>query len=165
MSVAVESCEKGCDVIDRIVQTCEQVRAGDHELKPGMPVHLTGAESVGDVISQGDFWIIVSDKTPEEIKADANFKWKPGHVQLVVGNTEGAKHCLNTQYVDMVDVYVPVDWNEESMQGPFLVVKKHGVVIEHPKHGHVHLYKDTVYECLYQKEWDREQKAERRSRD
>lgn len=167
MSVAVEVCVKGCDVIDRIVQTCEQVRAGDHELKPGEPVYLTGAESVGDAISQGDFWIIVSDKTPEDVKNDPAFKFSPNQEQLVVGNTEGAKHCLCQGEAgnSVVDVYVPVDWNEESMQGPFLVVKKPGAVVYHPKHGHVHLYKDTVYECLYQKEWDRVQKAERRSRD
>lgn len=163
MSVAVA--EKGCAVIDEIVSTCERVRAGDHDLKPGTPVYLTGAESVGDAISQGDFWIIVSDKTPEQVKASKGFELKTHQLQLVVGNTEGAKHCLKRNHTNDVDVYVPVDWNEESMQGPFLVVKKHGAVIEHPKHGHVHLYKDTVYECLYQKEWDREQKAERRSRD
>jgi hypothetical protein len=165
MSVAVA--EKGCAVIDEIVSTCERIRSGDHDLKPGTPVYLTGAESVGDAISQGDFWIVVSDKTPDQVKADPNFKYSKNQEQLVVGNTEGAKHCLcqGDATNSAVDVYIPTDWNEESMQGPFLVVKKPGAIVMHPKHGHVHPYKDTVYECLYQKELDREQKAERRSRD
>ena len=153
--------EDRVSVIDDIISSCEQVRRGEHEqIKPGTPVHLTGAESVGDVVCQGDFWIVVAEKIPSK-----GFKLSPGQVQLVVGNTEGAKHCLNTQSAELVEVYIPEGWDAESLQGPFLNVKGDGVVILHPKHGHVHLVKNTVYECLYQKEWDKMQKAERRSRD
>lgn len=169
MSVSVLD-SKSAEVIDRIIDECEKVSRGDHELKPGMPHYMTGAESVGDTVCQGDFWIIVAEKVPESgFKKREEFKSGDAQVsnvgQLVPGNTVGSRHCLNTVSDEKVEVYYPEVWNEDSLVGPYLVVKSDGVVIEHPKHGHVHLHKDTVYRCVYQREYDKVQKAERRSRD
>lgn len=153
--------EDRVSVIDDIISSCERVRRGEHEqIKPGTPHYMIGAQSVGDAVCQGDFWIVVAEKLPSK-----GFKFSPGQIQLVVGNTEGAKHCLNTQIADLVEAYVPENRNAESLQGPFLNVKGDGVAVLHPKHGDVHLVKNTVYECLYQREWDKIQRAERRSRD
>lgn len=159
MSVATID-RTSAEVVDRIIAQCEDTYQGDRKMQPGEPHYMTGAESVGDTVCQGDFWIVVAEKVPE-----TGFVLSSGGNQLVHGNTEGAKHCLNTTDNGLVDVYVPEIWDDDSLTGPYLVVKSDGVVVEHPKHGDVHLCKDTVYRCVYQREYDKEQKRERRARD
>lgn len=159
MSVAMID-RASAEVVDRIIAQCDDTYEGDRKMQPGEPHYMTGAESVGDTVCQGDFWIVVADKVPE-----TGFKLDKKAIQLVPGNTEGAKHCLKPAGENSVDVYVPEVWDDDSLTGPYLVVKSAGVVVEHPKHGNVHLCKDTVYRCVYQREYDKEQKRERRARD
>lgn len=159
MSVATID-RASAEVVDRIIAQCDDGYQGDRKMQPGEPHYMTGAESVGDTVCQGDFWIVVAEKVPE-----TGFALNNKTVQLVPGNTEGSKHCLNKVGEEAVDVYVPEIWDDDSLTGPYLVVKSDGVVVEHPKHGDVHLWKDTVYRCVYQREYDKEQKRERRARD
>ena len=150
------------EVVDRIIAQCDDNYQGDRKMQPGEPHYMTGAESVGDTVCQGDFWIVVAEKVPE-----TGFKMKPElkHHQLVPGETVGSKHCLNVVDTEKAEVYYPEVFDEDSLTGPYLVVKSAGVVVEHPKHGNVHLWKDTVYRCVYQREYDKEKKRERRARD
>lgn len=147
--------------IERIQGHAKRIADGNHErVKPGMPAAFTEACVAGDTIRQGDLYLVVVDQVPagyvEVIKPKAIDK------QLVPGNTEGAKHCLDA--LAGVKLYRPADWTEESLDGPCLVVTKARKVL-HPVHGPVAIPAGMVVVCRYQREWDKEQAQERRARD
>ena len=129
----------------------------DEQVKPGQPVCFTEACVPGDRIWQGDLALTIRTSVPKQYKLAE----KPS-VQLVVGNTEGSKHCLDS--LDNVDIYLPPVWNAESLKGPVLVIKKETTVI-HPTHGDVTIPEGFIVECTYQREWDKEQAREARARD
>jgi hypothetical protein len=113
----------------------------------------------GDCIWQGDLGlVIVADKKPPKGYVKPN----KATVQLVPGNTVGSKHCLDT--LDGVEMYVPNEWNEETLDGPFLMVNKE-VNVLHPTHGTVTIPAGFNVQCYYQREYDRELERERRARD
>lgn len=147
-------------IIDRIVSKANAIKENRDDIKPGQPVRISEAASVGDFVRQGDLYLIVSDKVPSGyVKATAKNK----SVQLVPGNTEGAKHCLDS--LAAVDLYYPKDWpNAESLDGP-CVVAREGVTVLHPTHGSVFIPAGTTVHARYQREWDAEQKRERRNAD
>ena len=147
------------NVIDQIQQHAQRIAEGLERVSPGMPLAFTEACTPGDCIWQGDLALIISSshKPPKGyMKAD-----KPS-VQLVPGNTVGAKHCLDS--LDGVEMFIPKDWNEESLQGPFLQITQERKVL-HPTHGSVTIPAGFNVECGYQREWDKIQAAERRARD
>lgn len=126
-------------------------------IEPGQPVTLTSAASCGDAVRQGDLYLVVVEKVPEGYaKASRASK------QLVPGTTRGAKHCLDS--LDGVEVYLPKEWREESLQGPCLVLTKERTVL-HPVHGAVTIAAGHTILCCYQREWEKEQAKERRARD
>lgn len=147
------------NVIEQIQQHAQRIADGSERVSPGMPLAFTEACTPGDCIWQGDLALIISDKAnpPKEyIKPD-----KPS-AQLVPGNNIGAKHCLDS--LDGVELYVPKNWNEESLKGPFFKTTK-DVKVLHPVHGSVTIPAGFNVECGYQREWDKIQAAERRARD
>ncbi len=81
--------------------------------------------------------------------------------QLVRGNTQGAKHCLDS--LDGVELWLPKDWSDDSLQGPFLRIAEQRTVL-HPTHGAVVLIAGS-YLCCYQREHDRELAKARRAAD
>jgi hypothetical protein len=148
-------------VIDEIVGHAKMLAAGEHEtVWPGQEQAFTTASSVGDYIRQGDLYLIVVDKVPcDYVEIDRpNARDK----QLVPGNTEGAKHCLDS--LGGVKLFRPREWNEETLKGPAFVLSKDRTVL-HPTHGNIIIPAGTTVVCRYQREWDREQAAERRARD
>lgn len=149
------------DVIDRIENHAKTISNFEHEkIKPGMEVSFTDACTLGDTIRQGDLYLIVADKIPQEY----NKVEKLGEIdkQLVPGNTQGAKHCLDS--LDGVTLYKPKIWNEESLDGPCLVLEKERKVL-HPIHGSVVIPAGFTIQCVYQREYDKELEKERRTRD
>ncbi len=77
-------------MIETIEKRMEVVRTGgDNEVKPGQAVSFTDACTAGDAIRQGDLYLVIGDKVPEGyVKSDS--------VQLVPGNTQGSRHCLDS---------------------------------------------------------------------
>lgn len=147
------------NVIDQIQKHAKRIADGAERVSPGMPLAFTDACTAGDCIWQGDLGLIISESSnpPRGYqKAD-----KPTE-QLVPGNTVGARHCLDS--LDGVEMYLPKVWNEESLQGPFLVFSEERKVL-HPTHGCVTIPAGFSVECVYQREWDKIQAAERRARD
>jgi hypothetical protein len=90
------------------------------------------------------------------------YKNIPKNLQLVHGSNVGSMHCLDS--MDGVKMYAPNDWNEESLQGPYLILSKERT-ITHPKHGDVTIPAGFSVQCTYQREYDKEQQRERRTRD
>lgn len=151
--------EDSTTVLERMQDFVRTVSKGEHEsIKPGQPVRFTEACVPGDRIWQGDLALTIRKSVPQEGYVFV----KEAGVQLVIGNTEGAKHCLDS--MDGVKFYAPVGWGEESIKGPILVLSQERTVL-HPVHGNVTVPAGFIVECTYQREWDKEQAREARARD
>lgn len=147
--------------IDRVTKHAKKIASGKHEtVKPGQPARFTEASTPQDAIWQGDLCLeVVSSitegflllKTPRETDK-----------QLVPGNTQGARHCLDS--LSGVAMYRPERWDAESLEGPCLVLSQERTVL-HPTHGAVTIPAGFIVQCHYQREWDKELQKERRSRD
>lgn len=147
--------------IDRIQRHAKLIAAGECEqVKPGQPVRFTEAASINDTIRQGDLYITVIEAVPQGFVKIA--KPKAMDKQLVPGNTQGAKHCLDS--LAGVTMYRPTDWGPESLTGPVLVLSKERTIL-HPTHGSVTIPSGVTVQCTYQREWESEQRKERRTRD
>lgn len=147
--------------IERIEKHARRIASReDEKVQPGMPASFTEAASVGDFGWQGDLKLIVVDVVPTGYVKIA--KPKAADKQLVPGNTEGAKHCLDS--LDGVTLYRPKEWSDESLDGPCLVLTKARKIL-HPTHGHVTIPAGMTILCRYQREWDKELAQELRARD
>lgn len=147
------------NVIEQIEQHCQRITDGSERVYPGMPMRFTEACVTGDCIWQGDLGLVISDSKNPPV---GYIKPEKASVQLVPGNTVGSKHCLDT--LEGVEMYIPKKWDEETLDGPFLVIKKE-VNVLHPTHGTVTIPAGFNVQCYYQREYDRELERERRARD
>ena len=137
-----------------------RVKDGLEDVKPGMPASFTTASTAGDCIWQGDLGIVISDS---DVPAGfVKVKEKGSIFQLVPGKNSGSRHCVALD--GSVQVYIPSEWNEESLIGPFMKVIKN-TTITHPVHGNVSIPAGFCVELIYQQEWDRVLAAERLARD
>lgn len=144
--------------MSEILDYAQQIKAGELEqVRPGMPLRFTEACQDNDRIWQGDLALTVCSKCPQNyVLAD-----KPA-LQLVPGTTQGSKHCLED--LDGVTVYLPKEWNDESLVGPWLSFSKEKTIV-HPTHGPVTVPAGMSVLCTYQREWDKELQKDRRARD
>lgn len=144
------------NAIEEIQEHNESVKSGKGKVAPGQLLKFSDACTENDTIWQGDLAIVISkNKEAGFIRLD-----NPT-AQLVPGNNIGAKHCMDTTNVVM---YVPSDWSEESLIGPW-VKPNVELKIEHPVHGDVVIPAGMSFQCYYQKEWSKEEQKERRARD
>lgn len=149
-------------VIERLVRHAETIRNGEHEtVRPGQPFEFTGAAQPGDGVWQGDLGIEVVASVPAgytKVQAVSE-----EHRKLVPGNTVGASHILDS--VEGVEMWHPSGGlREESLAGPvFKAWAKRTVT--HPVHGHVTIPEGLTVRCRYEREFDAEQRRERRAAD
>lgn len=111
-----------------------------------------GSPSCGDVVRQGDLYLVCIDSMPNG---------KPTqNLQLAPGSTQGSRHVLSG------DVTIVTEVNYESLQkvapesfakrslDPVLVGPafscKSDVEVTHPEHGHKILPQGTVWQVVYQ---------------
>lgn len=147
--------------IEQIEKHAERIRSGEHDkIGPGIPLRMSDALSVGEGVAQGDLMLIVANAIPSGYVRITS----PNAIdkQLVPGNTVGAKHCLDS--LAGVKLYRPAEWTEESIDGPCIVTTKERTVL-HPTHGAVKIPAGMTVVCHYQREFDAEQRRERRARD
>ena len=145
-------------VIQEIVEHAAKIKNGEHDrVQPGQPLRFSEACTVNDRIWQGDLALTISNKVPEGYT-----KPKKEILQLVPGENVGARHVLDS--LDGVEMYIPPNWNEESLVGPYLILSQERTV-EHPVHGSVTIPAGFNVHCTYQREYDKEQERERRARD
>ena len=149
--------------IKEIVDYASSVADGSENVKPGTPVRFTEASTINDRIWQGDLAITIKSVKPKSYQfIDSNEFINLNGYQMVHGSNQGSKHCIDS--FDGVKMYIPNEWNEESLQGPFLILTKERT-ITHPKHGDVTIPANFCVQITYQREYDEEQKRERRARD
>lgn len=147
--------------IDRIEQHVARSRESkDPAVMPGRPERFTDAAQAGDVIAQGDLYLMIVDGVPADYKRVP--KAKTIDRQLVPGNTIGARHCLDS--LVGVALYRPEKWDGEDLRGPCLVLTKERTIL-HPTHGDVTIPAGFTVLCGYQPEFDAEERKERRARD
>jgi len=145
------------------IKAVKQLSRAVEKMEPGMPAAFTAACAPGDRIPQGDMYITVID--PKDIPEDYVKCEHPGDAdrQLVVGNTQGSRHCLDS--LAGVVLYQPPEWGDmESLRGPAFTITKERKVL-HPVHGDVTVAKGLTVRCDYQRVWDAEQKKTRRAQD
>lgn len=165
-AVATENRTRAKDAMNRVLTRAEEIRAGrvmveERVVAPGAPARITEAFRDGEAIAQGDMTIEVQSVRPADfvlvekrVEADR---------QLVPGNNIGARHCLST--LEGVELYRAPSWpNVDNLIGPWFI-SAHPIVIEHPKHGHVHIPANTGIQISYAREFDQEEKKNRRARD
>lgn len=146
--------------IERIKRHAKRIADGHERVKPGQPVRFTEAATANDTIRQGDLYLTIVGKVPSGY-AKINAP-NAANKQLVPGSTQGAKHCLDS--LVGVTLYRPKKWSAESLEGPCLVLAKERKVL-HPTHGAVTIPAGFTVLCRYQREFDSEQRRERRARD
>jgi len=144
----------------QIEAVCEQHKSHLESIEHGKPERLSEAMTDNEFFAQGDLNIGPISQIPEGYKRVE--QPTPADRQLVKGETVGSKHCLTS--LQGVEIYHPDDWTEESLLGPVLVFRQEGT-ITHPTHGDVIVPAGMTVQIGYQREYDAEQRRERRSRD
>ena len=149
-------------VIEQIEVSVNRIAANaDPRVKPGQPERFTEAATVNDCLRQGDLYVVIAEnRLPAGYVKIA--KPKAIDKQLVPGNTEGAKHCLDS--LAGVELWRPENWNTESMEGPYMKLSQERTIL-HPTHGAITIPAGFAVHCIYQREFDQEQKREMRARD
>lgn len=148
--------------IEKIERHAKKIASGKHKtVRPGLPFRFSEACTIHDCCWQGDLGIeIAADLIPPGF----SFVEKPTarDMQLVPGNTHGAKHCLDS--LDGVEIYRPQNWSEASLVGPFLRLSKERT-ITHPTHGAVTIPAGFAVQCRYQQNYDEQLRQSRRAAD
>lgn len=137
------------------------IRAGSEKCGPGRPQSFSTAAVAGDCIPQGDLYFVIVDAVPAEYAEITD----PTDMdrQLVPGNTQGARHCLES--LDGVRLFRPASWPEVEFGGPCLVPTSRDAVTLHPTHGPVTVPVGLIALCVYQRSLDEIERRERRARD
>ncbi len=146
--------------IQQIEQHAKRIAGGKARVHPGQACRISDAAQVGDGAWQGDLGIEIVAKVPKGYLRIE--KPTEADKQLVPGNTQGAKHCLDS--LTGVELYRPATWNEESLDGPCLVLTQERTIL-HPTHGAVTIPAGTTVKLRYQREYDAETRRERRNAD
>jgi hypothetical protein len=99
-----------------------------------------GSPSLGDVVRQGDLYLVCIDRLPENGVPTNNR-------QLVPGTTQGSRHvvegqCKIVEKVQYKDRHV-------ALCGPAFTCES-DVTVTHPEHGHKILPAGTSWHCVYQ---------------
>ena len=150
------------NAIKEITEHANEIKAGNAKIQPGQPATIPVAASYGDEAWQGDLGFIVAKGIPptyNKVKLPT-----AQDMQLVPGNTQGAKHCLTS--LEGLELYRHSDWgqNYEGLEGPAIKAIT-ATTVEHPTHGNVTIPAGMIVVCRYQREYDAELKRERRNAD
>ncbi len=103
-----------------------------------------GTLAPGDYHRQGDIYIQRIEKLPKSAKTSTV------HLQLVPGETQGSRHCLDS--LDGVTMYTKPD--ATPLDGPLLRTTQERT-ITHPEHGHVTI-PAGIYAITYQRQYANE---------
>ena len=152
--------------ITKVVELAKKIASGDHELvRPGMAYDISEAAAINDVVWQGDVGIALAEGGPPSGYVRVE-NLKRNCVVFISGDQDsiGSRHCLEDMST-VSEIWVPKNWNEESLNGPYLKLKDKTCLL-HPKHGDLHIpscHKEV--QVIYPREYDIEQKRARRAAD
>ena len=142
--------------------TLADMHAHLETVRPGLPYRFSDAADFGEGVWQGDLCLELVAEVPPDYEAVS--RPKAADKQLVIGSTQGSRHCLDSLHGG--NLHRPADWgkNLDSLVGPCLVLTEERTVL-HPTHGAVTIPAGRTILCSYQRVWDMEQQAARRSLD
>mgnify|MGYP007032458515 FL=1 len=148
--------------IEQIEQHAANIRDGLAKIQPGESHTISDAASTNDGYPQGDLSIILVDAIPDRYKRIERPTDKDR--QLVPGNTEGSRHCLDS--LDGVELYRHEEWNQDydGLMGPAVRLTKERT-ITHPKHGDITIPDGRIVLTTYQPDYDAETRKTRRNAD
>lgn len=159
--------------VETINEYARAIRNGEHDtIRPGMPQRFSEAASVGDAIVQGDLVIEIVATPGENAAIPDGYQIEKAaasdaSIQLVPGNTSGAKHCLALAELKNSKMWRHKEFvkhAEETMCGPMLKAVKEFSIL-HPVHGKVTVPKGFTVLVSYQREYEVELKKARRNAD
>ena len=126
------------------------------QIKNGEPATIALIEP-GDVVRQGDIYLVSLDVSPASPK-----RWAGR--QLAEGTTQGSRHVTvgdcdlflpdPARAKDVLNRLIPGTRDQELFLGPVIEARE-SVTIEHPEHGHRTLPAGT-YLVTYQRVWAEE---------
>lgn len=146
--------------IEKIERHAKAIAGGKAKVHPGQPFRFSEAAQSGDGVWQGDLGICLIEIIP-----GGHEETKNPSIQLVPGNTEGAKHCLDS--LQGVTMYYPKGWPqsaETDYLGPILSLTEERTIL-HPKHGPVSIPAGSIVQCTFQREFHAETQRSRRNAD
>jgi len=148
--------------IDQIEKHAANIRDGLAKIQPGEPHAISDAASTNDGYPQGDLSIILVESIPDGYHRIEKPTDKDR--QLVPGNTEGSRHCLDS--LDGVELFRHAEWNQDydGLMGPALKLAKERT-IEHPKHGNITIPAGRIVLTTYQPDYDADTRKTRRNAD
>jgi len=147
--------------MERIEKHADNIKLGNEKVKPGEAARFTEASVAGDCLAQGDLYLCIYEGKPPTGYVLVE-KPTEQDKQLVPGNTQGSKHCLDS--LDGVKLYRPENWTGDDLRGPLLVLSEERTVL-HPTHGDVTIPAGFSVLCGYQPDYDFQTKQEWRNAD
>jgi hypothetical protein len=144
-------------VLTEITDHAANIREGREQIKPGDPYAFTGANSPGDRAWQGDLCVTLVSHTAAAIKSPV----KCGAALVPDNGTQGSRHTLDSLEGVVFSRGLPA--TKESLEGPAFTATEPRSIL-HPVHGRIDLCPGT-WDIGYQRELDKDQRAERRARD
>lgn len=122
-------------------------------------VARVGTMSVGDVVRQGDVYIVCIGKLPRSLKKSANRQLAPGTTQgsrhVLVGNCEVYESTDKGEVVELIRSAVNSDDIHAELIGPVFKSLSE-LEVDHPEHGNRVLPADEVYAVYYQRQFAEE---------
>lgn len=149
------------NAIDSLQSHAARLARGNESVRPGMPFRITEAATANDIAWQGDLGI-------EVVEAVGGPGYEPAKpiTQLVPGTSTGARHVLDDLQT-VTDFQLPAGWNTttyEGLQGPSFRCTQDTAIV-HPTHGDITIAAGQNVTLRYQRNWENEQRRERRSLD
>jgi len=134
-------------VVEEAVRVVKESAESMHAAK----TERIGSPSVGDVVRQGDLYLVCVDSLPQgSITEDR---------QLAPGTTQGSRHVLQGDCVIHKGVTVSDYPSNQAVSkihpilvGPAFYCKGE-VTVTHPEHGDKILPADTTWQVIYQQVW------------
>ena len=94
--------------IEKVQRHAKRIASGkDPKVKPGTPARFTEACTPGDAIWLGDLALVVGNGSVPK----GYTRCEKPKLQLVPGETQGARHCLDS--LEGVEMYLPANSFEE----------------------------------------------------
>ncbi len=107
-----------------------------------------GSPSLGDVVRQGDLYLVCIDEMPTKNARPSN------NPQLVPGTSQGSRHILANGKFQIVNGH-SFNSLDPVYVGPAFHCKT-DVEVTHPEHGNKILPEDSTWQCVYQMAWAEE---------
>ena len=146
--------------MNAIQEVIDHAKALRETVSPGQPAVINEAAAAGDRVWQGDLAITVVVRRPNGFGRVENPTERD--CQLAPGTTQGSRHMLRDP--STVEFWRPENADVESLTGPYLKCLRE-TVIDHPVHGAVTIAAGHGVQISYQREWDAEQRRQRRNAD